>query len=168
MPPSSFLVWHSPGFIRHSSVASRVTSRPANKLKAAPRKRSISSWLIWHHIACIMKTLGLTTAKMQLAIVLLLAILAVQALAKPLAPYWDTNAEQDDYNTQLLHRSKRAAIVQSDYSFEAFHLRPSWRSSGCNGTYNCAPVTPSHCTDDSSNFFCLDEGRQLSACTNMV
>ena len=111
---------------------------------------------------CTMKTAGSTTAKMQFAIALLLASLAVQSLAMPLSPNWDREVGQE-YNTQLmLHRSKRAATIQSDYALEAFRLRSSWRSSACNATYNCAPVTPSHCSNDSVNFFCLDEGRSLS------
>ena len=114
-----------------------------------------------------MKIAGSTAAKMQFAIALLLASLAVQSLAMPLAPYWGREVGQD-YNTQLLHRNKRAAIIQPDYALEAFRLRPSWRSSACNTTYNCAPVTPSHCSNDSVHFLHLDEGRPLSACINMV
>jgi hypothetical protein len=101
------------------------------------------------------------TATMQFAIALLLASLAVESLAMPLALNWDTKVGQG-YNTQPLQRSKRSATALiSNYTLEAFGLRETWRRSGCNATYNCAPVTPSHCSDDAPNYFCQDEGRSL-------
>ncbi len=102
------------------------------------------------------------TATMQFAIVLLLASLAVESLAMPLAPNWDTKVGQG-YNTQPLHRSKRSATFLSNYALEAFRSREDWIRSGCNATtYNCAPVTPSHCrNDEAPHFFCQDEGRSL-------